>query len=116
MNTASARRRTITVARRALIVQRVLVDGWTSAEAARVLGVSERQIDVWVADFRRSGMTSLRRTPGKTIVGEFVRIILWPVRGIASGLISALRRRSRREGLPEPLPLQRLNDDRHRRK
>jgi transposase-like protein len=116
MNTASARRRTITVVRRALIVQRVLVDGWTSAEVAAAFGLSEHQVDVWVADFRRSGMTSLRRTPGKTVAADFIqRTVSRPLRGIASRLASALRRLSRQEKLPQPLPLQRWNDDRRSR-
>ena len=116
MNPASAQPRTITLARRALIVQRVLVDGWTSAEAAAAFGVSERQVDVWVADYRRYGMTSLRRAPGNTLAAEIVRLtILRPMRGIASRIASGLRRLLLRERLAEPLPLQRLNDDRRSR-
>jgi transposase-like protein len=112
MKTASAEPRTITLARRALIVQRVLVDGWTSAEAAAAFGISERQVDVWVADFRRYGMTSLRRAPGKTLAAEIVHVtISRPLRGIASKIASGLRRLLLRERLPQPLPLQRFNDD-----
>ena len=114
MKSASAQPRTMTVARRALIVQRVLVDGWTSAEAAAVFGISERRVDLWVADFRRSGMTSLRRTPGRT--AQIVPLtILRPVRGLALGIASLFRRPLWRERLPEPLPLQRFNDDRRSR-
>ena len=72
MEHASSEARSITVARRALIVQRVLVDGWTSARAAAAFDVSERLVDAWVADYRRRGMTSLRRVPGKTVIAEII--------------------------------------------
>ena len=116
MNNAYPPHRSITVARRALIVQRVLVDGWTSAEAAAAFGVSERQIDVWVADFRRSGMTSLRRVPGKTFVVEILRLaIRRPIRGAARRITNRLRRLFPHERRPQPSPLRRLNDDRRGR-
>ena len=116
MNNAYPPHRSITVARRALIVQRVLVDGWTSAEAAAAFGVSERQVDVWVADFRRSGMTSLRRAPGKTVAVEILRLAVGrPIRGAARRITNRLRRLFVHDQLPEPLPLRRLNDDRRGR-
>ena len=116
MNNAYAPHRTMTVARRALIVQRVLVDGWTSAEVAAAFGVAERQVDVWVADFRRSGMTSLRRAPGKTVVVEILRLAIGqPIRGAARRITNGLRRFFVREQLPQPLPLRHLNDDRRGR-
>ena len=116
MKTASAQRRTITVARRALIVQRILVDGWTSAEAAAAFGISKREVDLWVADFRRSGMTSLRRAPAKTLASHIVPLMIsQPVRGIALRTASTLRRLLLREQRSEPLSLQRLNDDRRGR-
>ena len=116
MKTTSAQRRTITVARRALIVQRILVDGWTSAEAAAAFGISEREVDLWVADFRRSGMTSLRRAPAKTLASHIVPLMIsQPVRGIALRTASTLRRLLLREQRSEPLSLQRLNDDRRGR-
>jgi hypothetical protein len=112
MNDASAQPRTMTVAQRALIVQRVLVDGWTSAEAAAAFGVSERKVDIWVADFRQYGMTSLRRAPAKTLAAGIAHItISEPLRGIASKIASGLRRLLLRKRLPPPLPLQRFNDD-----
>lgn len=112
MNNASARPRTITTARRALIVQRVLVDGWSSAKTAATFGVSQRLVDVWVADYRRHGMASLRRTVGETLAGEIVQVtISQPVRGIASRIASGIRRLFVRERFPEPLPLRRSNDD-----
>jgi transposase-like protein len=116
MNKAYPPHRTITAARRALIVQRVLVDEWTSAEAAAAFGISERQVDVWVADFRRSGMTSLRRAPGRTVAVEILRFTLGrPIRGAARRITNSLRRLFVHERLPQPLPLRRLNDDRHGR-
>jgi transposase len=102
----------MTVARRAIIVQRVLVDEWTSAEAAAAFGVSERQVDLWVADFQRSGMTSLRRASGRTFAVEILyRAIGCPIRGAARWSMSSLRRVFAHERLPQPLPLRRLNDD-----
>ena len=113
MDTASNRSRAITTARRALIIQRVLVDGWSSAEAAAAVGVSERLVDVWVTDYRRHGMTSLRRRPaGESFAGEFVqRTISQPVRALASRIASGLRWLFRRGRVPERLPLGRLNGD-----
>ena len=112
MDSASNRSRVITRARRALIVQRVLVDGWSSAEAAAAFGVSQRLVDVWVADYRRHGMASLRRPAGESLVGEFVRLTMsQPVRGVASRIASRLRRFVRNDRIPERLPLRRLNDD-----
>ena len=106
----------MTPARRAIIVQRVLVDEWTSAEAAAAFGVSERQVDLWVADFQRSGMTSLRRAPGKTVVVEILHLALGrPIRGAARWIMSGLRRVFVQERVPHPLPLRRLNDDRRGR-
>jgi transposase-like protein len=60
MNNESAIRRTLTVAQRAQIIQRVLVDDWSPAQAAKSSGVEERQVARWVADYRRRGMASLR--------------------------------------------------------
>jgi Helix-turn-helix domain len=47
-------------ARRGRIVQRVLVDGWSAAQAAAAFGLSERRVARWVAAYRRRGMASLR--------------------------------------------------------
>jgi transposase-like protein len=113
MKTASARPRTIPLARKALIVQRVLVDKWTIAETAAAFDVSERQVKDWVADFRRSGMTSLRRASGKTRATQIVHRVMWlPVRGITFRAANRLRRLLVRERLQEPLLLRRFNDDR----
>jgi transposase-like protein len=112
MDTARKRSRAITTARRALIVQRVLVDGWSSAEAAAALGVSKRLVDVWVTDYRRHGMASLRRPAGESLAGEIVQLtISQPVRGFASRIASGLRHFLGRDRVTQRLPLGRLNDD-----
>jgi hypothetical protein len=49
----------VAAARRGLIVQRVLVDGWSPAQAAAAFDVGERQVARWVAHYRRRGMASL---------------------------------------------------------
>ena len=116
MNKAYPPHRTMTVARRALIVQRVLVDEWTSAEAAAAFGVSEREVDVWVAGFRRSGMTSLRHASGNTVAVEILRLAIGrPIRSAARVIANGLRRLFMYERLPQPLPLRRLSDDRRGR-
>jgi len=116
MKSASPQPRTISLARRALIIQRVLVDGWTSAEAAAAFDVSERQVDVWVVDYRRHGMKSLRRSPSQTFRAEIVHLtISRPVRGIASRVAGGLRRLFRRERLQQTLPLHQFYDDRRSR-
>ena len=105
--------RTITVARRALIIQRVLVDGWTSAEVAATFDVSERQVDAWVADYRRHGMTSLRRGAGGPLTARIIRPTIWrPVREAALKMANVLRRLVADEPPPQPLLPRRSKDDR----
>jgi len=106
----------MTAARRALIVQRVLVDRWTNAEAATAFEVSERQVDLWVADFRRSGMASLRGAPRRTLAARIVQLTaLLLLRAISSRIARTRRLLSVRQQLPEPLPLQRSGDERRSR-
>ena len=50
----------IAAAQRGQIIQRVLVDGWSTAQAAAAFGLQERRVARWVADYRRHGMASLR--------------------------------------------------------
>src|ERR1700730_12237224 len=93
MHNAPPGSHTITVPRRALIVQRVLVDGWTSAKVAATFGVLERQVDAWVADYRRHGMTSLRRAASETLPAKILPLtILRPVRKIAFRMARGFRR------------------------
>jgi transposase len=112
----STKPRAMPVARRALIVQRVLVDGWTSAKAAATFGVSERLVADWVADYRRYGMASLRHAPSKLLGAEVVRLtILRPIRRAASGIANALRRHFVRARIPRPVLLRQSNDERRGR-
>src|SRR5437660_2975056 len=105
--------RAITVARRALIIQRVLVEEWTSAKAAATFGVSERQVEDWVADYRRRGMASLRRDGGKAITGRLAQLrVLRPVCEAALGMARGLRRILEPQPPVRPLPLRRSNEDR----
>jgi Homeodomain-like domain len=103
----------LTPARRGQIVQRVIVDGWTCAEAATAAGVSERLVDAWVADYRRNGMASLRHVPRRTVAGGILR--LWPgrpVRSVSRAIADGLRRLfggKRPTGAASP---DRSNDDR----
>src|ERR1700730_9059915 len=93
MHNAPPGSHTITVPPRALIVQRVLVDGWTSAKVAATFGVLERQVDAWVADYRRHGMTSLRRAASETLPAKILPLtILRPVRKIAFRMARGFRR------------------------
>jgi transposase-like protein len=102
----------MTMARRALIVQRVLVDGWTSAKAASVFGVSRRLVDVWVADYRRHGMASLRRSAGETLASEIVQLtISQPIQGFAGRIAAAIRRLFVRNRAHELLRLRRSHEE-----
>ena len=65
----------ISIAQKAQIIQRVLVDGWTTPKAAATFGFPEQLIGHWVADYRRHGMASLRYEPSKTLAAEFVKRI-----------------------------------------
>ena len=113
MKNRSARSVDLTPAQRGQIVQRILVEGWTSAEAGAVIGVPERLVDAWVADYRRYGMASLRHVPRKTVAAEILRLWLGrPVRAMSWAISKLPRRRSARELPTSPSPLRRSNDDR----
>jgi transposase-like protein len=103
----------LTPAQRGQIVQRVIVDGWTSAEVAAAVGAPERLVDAWVADYRRHGMASLRHVPRKTVAAEILR--LWfgrPVRAVSRTVSIGLHRLFARQQPTSPSSLDRLNDDR----
>ena len=103
----------LTPAQRGQIVQRILVEGWTSADAAAVTGVPERLLDAWVADYRRYGMASLRHVPRKTAAAEILRLWLGrPVRALSWAIFNLPRRPSARDLPASPSPLRRSNDDR----
>jgi hypothetical protein len=72
--------RDVPAAERGYIVQRVLVDGLTPAQAGAPFGIDERQVDCWVAAYRRYGMASLR---GEVAVEQAPRWIGW-LRAIAA--------------------------------
>jgi transposase-like protein len=112
MKNTEVRRRTISIAQRGQIVQRVIVDGWTSVEVAAAFGVSRRIVEVWVTDFRRHGMASLRQDPGRTFAAEMIRFTIWrPVRAIWRKLSIGLRGSLAPEPLVQPSPLRQSNQD-----
>ncbi|MGC1887640.1 MAG: helix-turn-helix domain-containing protein [Stellaceae bacterium] len=112
MKNTELRRRTISVAQRGQIVQRVIVDGWTSAEVAAAFGVPRGIVEVWVTDFRRHGMSSLRQDPGRTIAAEMVRFTVWrPVRAMWRKVLIGLCGSLAPEPLVQPLPLRHSNKD-----
>jgi transposase-like protein len=108
MKNPSSSRSNITIAQRAQIIQRVLVDGWTIAQVATSYGVPKRLVDSWVADFRKNGMSSLRHQPKQTIANKVARSLRAALRRIAVGL----RRSSAVEPIVQPLPMRQLNRDR----
>jgi transposase-like protein len=111
-NNPALRRRTISIAQRGQIVQRVIVDGWTSVEVAAAFGVPRRLVDVWVADFRRYGMASLRQDAGRTVAGEMIhRTVSRPARAMLHKILTGLRGSLAAEPLVEPLPLRHSNKD-----
>ncbi len=106
----------MTAAQRGQIVQRVMVEGWSQAATAAAFGVPERLVALWVADYRRHGMASLRRRPGKSVAVEIARIrLLLPARAGFRRLSNAFRRLVMRGGPGLPSPLHRSGDDRRGR-
>src|SRR4051794_23995359 len=60
MRTNSIAKRDLAAATRGLIVQRVLVDGWTPEEAGAPFGIDGPSVARWVAAYQRHGMAALR--------------------------------------------------------
>jgi hypothetical protein len=60
MNNKPIQKRDLAAATRGLIVQRVLVDGWTPEEAGAPFGVDGPSVARWVAAYQRDGMAALR--------------------------------------------------------
>ena len=84
--------------KRAQIIQRVLVDGWTPAQAAVAFELPERRVARWVNDYKQRGMASLRDDePGERIAPRCLR----PLTSAVSRCYSGLRRGF---GLVEPAP------------
>jgi transposase-like protein len=109
MRHSSSGRHAIAAARRGQIVQRVIVDGWTTARTAAAFDMPRRLVEIWVADYRRHGMASLRRVPRRTVAAEIVELrLLRPVAAMLHGLRRLFARRRR----PAPISLRGSNDDR----
>jgi hypothetical protein len=103
---------TTSPARRGQIIQRVIVDGWTSAEIAAACGLSKHLVDSWVEDFRRNGMASLHERCGRGLAAENVELPVWRSPRINLWRIAAgLRRFLAAEPQIKPLPLHRLHRD-----
>jgi len=104
---------TRTPAQRGQIVQRVVVDGWTCAEAAAAAGVPEQLVDAWVAGFRRHGMASLRHAARNPVAGAIVHLRLGrPAHSVWAALASRLGRWFLPNRSTEPASLRRSQDDR----
>jgi transposase-like protein len=112
MKTVSVQPRTITTAQRALIIQRVIVDGWTIDQAAATFGVPERVVAAWVADYRRYGMASLRDAPSRMVGAEFVQVtISRPVKAAFRKIWHGVRKVFVIDTTARPVPLRRSNKD-----
>jgi transposase-like protein len=110
---SSTKARTITVVQQAQIVQRVLVDGWSTAEAAAAFDLEKRLVAAWVAAYRRHGMASLHRTSSRSLVAEIFRLRL--ARPLATGwrrVTGGLRRVFVPEPVAQLSPLRRSQDER----
>ena len=99
----------VAVVKRAQIIQRVLVDGWSTAQAAAVFGFPERRVARWVADYRRHGMASLREDDAAE------RVYLRSLRRLYTAIVRCYGGLRRGFGLVEPAPcieLRRTGDKR----
>jgi Helix-turn-helix domain len=110
MKARSPQPHTLTPAQRGQIVQRVIVDGWSTAAVAHAANVPERLVVAWVADFRRHGMASLRHKPGKTVAGRR-RVFHW-TRRFALMMANGLRWLFLPNRPLSPSPIRRSQDDR----
>jgi hypothetical protein len=111
MKDHSSKPHALNAAQRGLIVQRVIVDGWTVAAAAAASNLPERLVAAWVADFRQHGMTSLRRRPGKTVSAAYLRQrLLLPARVAFRTVTNGVRWLLALERRVPPSPIRR--DDR----
>jgi transposase InsO family protein len=68
---------------RALVVQRVLEQEWTAAQAAAAVGVSKRTVCKWLRRFRQEGLEGLRDRSSRArqlphaLPSDWVQIIEW---------------------------------------
>jgi leucine-zipper of insertion element IS481 len=106
--------RPLSAAQRGQVVQRIIVDKWTTADAAAVAGVPERLVAAWVADYRRNGMASLRRPSRRTVAAEIVQSrLLRPARFVLRGVAIGMSWLFAWERRPvSPSPIRRSQDDR----
>jgi transposase len=89
--------RSLKAAERGRIIQKVLVERWTAAEAAAAFGLDERLVAAWLKDYRARGMASLRESAkGRRSFLPLARA--W--RSLARSLVR-LPWRARPAGLPE---------------
>ncbi|HKS88297.1 MAG TPA: leucine zipper domain-containing protein [Stellaceae bacterium] len=73
--------RDIAAGERGLIIQRVLVDGWSARQAGAVHGVDERLVLRWLAAYRRCGMASLHDDANERGARRWLgRLRLWMAR------------------------------------
>jgi len=84
--------REVAAAERGQIIQRILVDGWTVAEAALFHQVPQRDVARWVAAYRRKGMASLHDP--RAGIGLARRLAEW-LRARSAGLGRRVRGESR---------------------
>jgi hypothetical protein len=109
----SKKTRAITKVQQGQIIQRVLVDGWSPAEAAAAFGLETRRVKTWVADYRRRGMASLHRPPSRWLATEiFWRKLAWPLAAGLRRVAGTLRRVFVREPGVPPASLRRSHEDR----
>jgi transposase-like protein len=112
MGRVTVRPRTITIAQRGYIIQRVLVDGLSCCEAARRYGVEEQLVEAWIAAYRRDGMASLRCDPGPGGAVGLLRLRLSRSLRVLHRVAGTLFASSRRDEPAPPSPLRRSQDDR----
>lgn len=104
---------TMSPAQRGLIVQRVIVDGWTIAAAAAAARLPEPLVAAWVADFRQFGMASLRRRPSKIVAAQYLdRGFVQPTRHGLRALWLVTRWLFALERPFPPSPIRQSRDDR----
>lgn len=113
MKYSPKRRRVIGPAQRGQIIQRIIVDGWSTAAAAAAFHVSKRVVDAWLADYRRHGMKSLRHTPRKSVAAEMFRLkIAEPLLAAVHLVLAALHPLHIREARIQAMPLRHSRDER----
>jgi transposase-like protein len=86
MRQRAKRRQLISAARRGQIVQRVIVDGWTTARTAEAFELPQRLVEIWVTDYRRRGMASLRESPRRGIAGLMMLRLVCPMAALSRWL------------------------------